>query len=87
VTEATWQALAKQLAEAIAATGELTDSTWRRAFDETPRHVFVPRYWALDEYNRPMQLIDGANLISGNGGLTAFTPTRSSSRSGSHRTM
>ncbi|MGH3622498.1 MAG: methyltransferase domain-containing protein [Sciscionella sp.] len=56
-----WRARAEELAAKLAAGGELTDPLWRKAFEDTPRHVFVPRFWALDEYNAPMRLVDGAH--------------------------
>lgn len=56
-----WQPRAKQLAETITAQGGFTDPRWRAAFEATPRHLFVPRYWELGQYNIPTTLIDGAN--------------------------
>jgi protein-L-isoaspartate(D-aspartate) O-methyltransferase len=56
-----WQARACELADKLAADGTITDSRWREAFASTPRHVFVPRFWALDTYNAPARLIDGAD--------------------------
>jgi protein-L-isoaspartate(D-aspartate) O-methyltransferase len=55
-----WEPLAKQLADAIAAETEL-EPVWRAVFEQTPRHVFVPRFWGLDGYNRPAELVDGAD--------------------------
>jgi protein-L-isoaspartate(D-aspartate) O-methyltransferase len=37
------------------------DRGWRRAFEQVPRHVFVPRFWALDDYNSPARLVDGSD--------------------------
>ncbi len=56
-----WQSRACELAEPLTADGAITDSLWRKAFENTPRHVFVPRFWALDKYNAPTRLIDGAD--------------------------
>jgi protein-L-isoaspartate O-methyltransferase len=56
-----WQTRAGELAEKLTADGTITDPLWRTAFENTPRHVFVPRFWALDKYNAPTRLIDGAN--------------------------
>jgi protein-L-isoaspartate(D-aspartate) O-methyltransferase len=38
-----------------------TRTAWRAAFEGVPRHVFVPRFWALDGYNAPARLVDGAD--------------------------
>jgi protein-L-isoaspartate(D-aspartate) O-methyltransferase len=56
-----WEARACKLAEKLVANGSITHSSWRAAFESTPRHVFVPRFWALDQYNAPARLVDGAN--------------------------
>jgi protein-L-isoaspartate(D-aspartate) O-methyltransferase len=56
-----WQLRARELATALTAEGAITDMAWRKAFEQTPRHVFAPRFWALDEHNAPARLIDGAN--------------------------
>ncbi|WP_238324132.1 methyltransferase domain-containing protein [Salinispora pacifica] len=55
-----WQPWAATLADKLAAASAIADDQWRAAFEGTPRHVFVPRYWELDEYNRPSRLVDGA---------------------------
>ncbi|MER6916779.1 methyltransferase domain-containing protein [Streptomyces sp. NPDC000594] len=34
------------LAQALTDAGDLTDPDWRRAFEEVPRHVFVPYFYA-----------------------------------------
>ncbi|MFJ2111230.1 methyltransferase domain-containing protein [Streptomyces sp. NPDC087850] len=36
----------RALAQALTGTGDLTDPDWRRAFEEVPRHVFVPYFYA-----------------------------------------
>ncbi|MGH3938983.1 MAG: hypothetical protein ACRDTG_10170 [Pseudonocardiaceae bacterium] len=46
------------LAGALAASGELRGLAWRRAFEEIPRHLFVPRFLDLDENGE--RDIDGA---------------------------
>ncbi|MFI1866882.1 methyltransferase domain-containing protein [Streptomyces jumonjinensis] len=38
----------RALAQALTDTGDLTDPAWRRAFEEVPRHVFVPYFYAPD---------------------------------------
>lgn len=55
-----WQPWAATLTDKLAADSAIADDQWRAAFEGTPRHVFVPRYWELDEYNRPSRLVDGA---------------------------
>lgn len=56
-----WQPKAARLAADLADTGAITDEGWRRAFEQTPRHLFVPRFWALDQFNAPARLVDGAD--------------------------
>lgn len=60
VTQWTERALA--LANTLKAEGCITDPAWHAAFTATPRHVFVPRYYAMDEHNSPRVLVDGDNL-------------------------
>ena len=48
-----WHRLARALAEELAGQGALTPE-WSAAFEQTPRHLFVPRFYTLDN-----QLIDG----------------------------
>ncbi len=33
------------LADALEASGQLTDPTWRKVFETVPRHPFVPEFW------------------------------------------
>ncbi|WP_329273075.1 methyltransferase domain-containing protein [Streptomyces sp. NBC_01451] len=35
------------LADTLEADGQLTDPTWRKAFETVPRHAFVPEFWTL----------------------------------------
>jgi protein-L-isoaspartate O-methyltransferase len=51
-----WQPLARRLAADLAAQGHLTDPAWRAAFEQTPRHLFVPRFHRDDG-----GLVDGAD--------------------------
>ncbi|MGH3938985.1 MAG: methyltransferase domain-containing protein [Pseudonocardiaceae bacterium] len=44
-----WEPLAAALAATLVASGELRDPVWRRAFEEVPRHLFVPRFLDFDE--------------------------------------
>jgi protein-L-isoaspartate(D-aspartate) O-methyltransferase len=61
ITEVDWRSRAANLAEKLAADGAITDPAWRDAFEQVPRHVAVPRFWALDQYNAPDRLVDGAD--------------------------
>ncbi len=56
-----WRPAAATYAEQLAGEGAITDPAWQQVFATTPRHLFVPRYWALDEYNSPIALIDGSD--------------------------
>lgn len=56
-----WRGRARDLAGKLTADGTITDRAWREAFEQTPRHVFAPRFWELDEYNAPARLVDGAD--------------------------
>lgn len=56
-----WQPRATAYADRLAADGVLTDPAWQKVFATTPRHLFVPRYWALNDYNSPSILIDSAD--------------------------
>ncbi|MDT0467056.1 methyltransferase domain-containing protein [Streptomyces gibsoniae] len=40
------------LADALEASGQLSDPTWRNVFETVPRHVFVPEFWALTDGGR-----------------------------------
>ncbi|MGH3834226.1 MAG: hypothetical protein ACRDSF_00765 [Pseudonocardiaceae bacterium] len=51
-----WRPRAAALAEQITDAGVLTDPRWRAAIEQTPRHVFVPRFYR-DDYT----IIDGAD--------------------------
>ncbi len=48
MTTLDWRPLADALAAQLAATGELRDQAWRRAFEQIPRHHFVPRFLDLE---------------------------------------
>lgn len=45
--------LARRLAGQIAS----REHGWRRAFETTPRHLFVPSYWEFDADGRPGQIV------------------------------
>jgi protein-L-isoaspartate(D-aspartate) O-methyltransferase len=56
-----WQHRAFALTGRLVTDGAITDPAWRAAFEQVPRHTFVPRFWALDEFNRPARLVDAAD--------------------------
>jgi protein-L-isoaspartate(D-aspartate) O-methyltransferase len=56
-----WVPKAAALAELLVRDTAITDPVWRSVFAALPRHLFVPSYWALDEYNSPAVLVDGAD--------------------------
>ncbi len=56
-----WQPRAATYADHLAVDGAITDPVWQKVFATTPRHLFVPRYWELNEYNSPSTLIDGTD--------------------------
>lgn len=66
-----WKDRAETLADRLAAGGALTDPAWRSALVNTPRHLFVPSFYALDEYNSPATLVDGADATQREGWLDA----------------
>lgn len=55
-----WQHLARTYAAKLTADGAITTALIAEAFAGTPRQVFVPRYWEVDDHNTPSTLIDGA---------------------------
>jgi protein-L-isoaspartate(D-aspartate) O-methyltransferase len=56
-----WKPRAEALAAALADAGAVWDPVWRAAFATTPRHVFVPRFYARDQYGQPRTLVDGSD--------------------------
>ena len=44
-----WRSRARRLAEELTAAGHLSDPAWVAAFEHTPRHVFVPAFYAPGE--------------------------------------
>lgn len=56
-----WHARARGLAAHLTTEEAITDRAWRDAFEHTPRHLFVPTYWALDDFNAPDHIVDGAD--------------------------
>lgn len=47
-----WKARAQTLAEQLRSCGAIDTPAWQVAFAAVPRHVFVPRYYALDQLDR-----------------------------------
>ncbi|MFI1012281.1 methyltransferase domain-containing protein [Streptomyces sp. NPDC020965] len=45
----TWLSRAQRLADALAAQGDLRSPHWRRALEDTPRHLFLPSYFLAQE--------------------------------------
>ena len=58
VPEQQWRPRARRYADALAADG-LLDPPWREIFATVARHLFVPRFWALDAYNSPHLEVGG----------------------------
>jgi protein-L-isoaspartate(D-aspartate) O-methyltransferase len=56
-----WRVHAAAYADRLVADGHIADASWQRVFAATPRQLFIPRFWALDEYNSPASLVDGGN--------------------------
>jgi protein-L-isoaspartate(D-aspartate) O-methyltransferase len=61
LTDIDWRRAADRYAETLAQAGAITDPAWRAVFAAVPRHVFVPQFWQLDEYNVPATLVDGSD--------------------------
>jgi len=51
-----WRSRARAMAAELAAAGHVQDPRWRGAFEETPRHLFVPRF-----YRDESSVVDGDN--------------------------
>lgn len=52
-----WETRAEELAAHLSAVGAVRDPAWRTAFATTPRHVFVPQFYALDQYRQSRTLV------------------------------
>lgn len=57
--EVEWRPRSERLLDQLSAAGHLSQK-WRASFAAVARHRFVPRFWALDRYNSPSVLVDGA---------------------------
>jgi protein-L-isoaspartate(D-aspartate) O-methyltransferase len=73
-----WHALARTLADELAVEGTLTDPTWRAAFEEVPRHVFVPGF-ALERAYENDALVTQQRQAQVVGGDRLHMPTSSAS--------
>ena len=51
-----WRRRATVLAAELTDAGVLIDPCWRAAIEQTPRHLFVPRFYRDDD-----TIVDGAN--------------------------
>lgn len=71
-----WQPRAAILAESLSAAGAVRDEAWHAAFQATPRHLFIPRYWEQDSYGSPTTLVDGADAKHRNVWLDAIYQDR-----------
>ncbi|MGH3646281.1 MAG: methyltransferase domain-containing protein [Micromonosporaceae bacterium] len=54
-----WTKRARGLADTLRDEGAITGPAWHAAFAATRRHVFVPRFYQMDQYNSPRTLIEG----------------------------
>ncbi len=54
-----WRPRAAGYAQHLTELGAITDPRWREVFATVPRHLFVPRFWAMDVNQVPATLIDG----------------------------
>lgn len=54
-----WTPRAAAFAQGLVDAGAIVDPTWQHVFATVPRHVLVPTFWALDEYNSPATLVVG----------------------------
>ncbi|HSV65483.1 MAG TPA: methyltransferase domain-containing protein [Mycobacteriales bacterium] len=55
-----WISRARDLAARLARAGVVPSPRWRAAFEQIPRHVFVPRFYEDDEHGHPT-MVDGAD--------------------------
>ncbi|BCJ64792.1 methyltransferase domain-containing protein [Polymorphospora rubra] len=82
-----WQHAAQTLAAHLADSGELSDPAWRRAFEQVPRHVFVPDA-PLDQVYADQALVTQQRPAPTTTGTTGpLLPTSSSSQPGVMATM
>jgi protein-L-isoaspartate(D-aspartate) O-methyltransferase len=76
-----WHEKARSLAEQLTASGELRDPNWRVAFENIPRHVFVPGF-SLDEAYADEALVTQRRTAPVVGGDGVELPTSSASQPG-----
>lgn len=75
-----WQERAKALARTLADNGELADLAWRQAFEQTPRHHFVPGFPLEEVYANQALVVQ--RRIAPPCGTGPHLPTSSSSQPG-----
>ncbi|WP_455678835.1 methyltransferase domain-containing protein [Streptomyces antimycoticus] len=73
------------LVREIVAGGGLTDPAWRAAFEEVPRHLFVPYYYEAGEAGAAARTA-GAAGAAGTAGAAATTPGTAAGAAGTART-
>ncbi|MPZ28306.1 MAG: methyltransferase domain-containing protein [Micromonosporaceae bacterium] len=56
-----WRNRAERLARDLAGRGAIRDPAWHAVFAATPRHMFVPRFYTMDDLNQPRTLVRGDN--------------------------
>lgn len=61
MTETRWTERSHALADALRGAKAITGPEWHDVFATAPRHVFVPRFYAMDSFNSPRTLVDGNN--------------------------
>jgi protein-L-isoaspartate(D-aspartate) O-methyltransferase len=76
-----WHQAAKALAAQLAESSELTDPAWRQAFEQVPRHVFVPGF-TLQEAYTDQSLVTQRRIAPVVAGEGPQLPTSSSSQPG-----
>jgi len=76
-----WHDEAQVLAAQLAAAGDLTDPAWREAFEQVPRHVFVPQFTIAEAYT-DQALITQQRTAPVTAGEGPQLPTSSSSQPG-----
>lgn len=59
VPDLDWRPRALAFAEHLAESGIISHPALRHVFATVPRHLFVPRFWELNEYNSPTTLVSG----------------------------
>jgi len=74
-----WQHAAKVMTAQLASNGELTDPAWREAFEQVPRHLFVPQF-TIEQAYTDEALITQRRTAPTAAGVGPALPTSSSSQ-------